>query len=139
MSAIRVTAEAVIPKYAGEINDYVIQWTGRIAPARTTAANGTGAWSLVGETASAFNLYTAAGVTGSALSTTALWSAWNSASGDGGTGTGSASAMYGLYTTFRISGGSATTTARGLYQCSAELRTSSGRYLYERFFIEVGA
>jgi hypothetical protein len=135
MSAITVTGEALIPKYPGDVQDYVIQWTGRIAPARSTATSATGAWALAGETASAFALYAASGLSASALSTTALWSAWNSASGAGLTGTGSASALYGLYTTFRISGGSASTVN---YTCSAELRTSSGRFLYERFHIQIG-
>lgn len=136
MSAINVTAESIIPKYQGEVLDFRIQWTGRIAPARVTAASGTGAWSVAGETASAFALYTAAGVSGSALSTTALWSAFNSASGAGLTATGSASALYALYTTFRISGGTPDDT---VYTCSAELRTSSGRFLYERFHLQVGS
>jgi hypothetical protein len=135
MSAINVTAEAVIPKYAGEVQDYLLQWTGRIAPARTTAAMGTGAWTVAGETASAFNFYAASGLTASAVSTTAYWSAWNTASGDGLTATGSASAMYALYTRIRISGGSASTYN---FTCSAELRTSSGRFLYERFHIQIG-
>lgn len=38
MSAIRVTAEGIYPKYAGEIQDYFIEWTAQIAPARVTAA-----------------------------------------------------------------------------------------------------
>lgn len=134
MSAVRLTAEAAPQKYAGEVQDYSIQWSARMAPARVSAtgANGsaTGAWSVAGETASAFVFYPASGISASALSTTALWSAWNSASGEGLTGTGSASALYSLVTTFRISGGSASDRP---YTCSAELRTSSGRYLYERF------
>lgn len=136
MSAINVTAESQHNKYVGEILDFRIQWTGRIAPARTTAASGTGAWSIAGETASAFAFYPASGLTASALSTTAYWSAWNSASGAGATGTGSASALYGLYTTFRVSGGSASDRP---FTCSAELRTSSGRFLYERFHILIGS
>jgi hypothetical protein len=136
MSAINVTArEQVIPKYPGEIQDYLMQWTGRIAPARTSAAMGTGAWTVVGETASAFNFYAASGLSASAVSTTAYWSAWNTASGDGLTATGSASAMYALYTRIRMSGGSASTVN---YTCSAELRTSSGRFLFERFHIQIG-
>ena len=136
MSAIRVTAEAILPKYAGDVQDYYLQWTGRIAPARTTAAMGTGAWSVVGETASAFTVYPASGLSASAVSTTALWSAWNTASGDGLTATGSASAMYSLVTTFRITGGSASTN---VFTCSAVLQTSSGRHLYERFHFQVGS
>jgi hypothetical protein len=136
MSAINVTAEALISKYAGEVQDYRIQWTGRIAPARTTAASGTGAWSVAGETASAFTFYAASGLSASAVSTTAYWSAWNTASGDGLTATGSASALYALYTTMRITGGSASDRP---FTCSAELRTSSGRFLYERFHIQIGS
>lgn len=135
MSAINVTAEGIYAKYAGEIQDYAIQWTAQIAPARVTAASGTGAWSLAGETGSAFALYTAQGISGSALTLTHLWTAYNSASGAGLTATGSASALYSLMATFRISGG----TAVQLYGASAELRTSSGRYLQDRFFINVGA
>lgn len=139
MSAIAVTAEALIPKYGGEIQDYFIEWTAQIAPARVTAASGTGAWSLAGETGSAFNLYTASGISGSALTLTHVWTAYNSASGAGLTATGSASALQSVMTTFRISGGSALATAAGVYAVSAELRTSSGRFLQDRFFIHVGA
>lgn len=135
MSAIRVTAEGIYPKYAGEIQDYFIEWTAQIAPARVTAASATGAWSLAGETGSALALYTAQGISGSALGLTHLWTAYNSASGAGLTATGSASALYSLMETFRISGG----TAVQIYGASAELRTSSGRYLQDRFFINVGA
>ena len=136
MSAINVTAEAQIPKYAGEVQDYRIQWTGRMALSRTTAASATGAWSQNGETASAFTFYAASGLSGSAVSTAFLWSAFNSASGDGLTATGSASALYSVISTFRVSGGSASPLP---FTCSAELRTSSGRFLYERFHILIGS
>jgi hypothetical protein len=136
MSAIRVTAEALIPKYVGDVQDYVIQWTGRIAPARVTATSGTGAWALAGETGSAFTVYPASGLTGSAISLAQYWTAYNSASGAGLTATGSASAVYFVEGRFRISGGSASVNN---YACSAELRTSSGRFLYERFHIQIGS
>lgn len=136
MSAVLVTAEAMLPKYAGEVLDFRIQWTGRIAPARVTATSGTGAWSLAGETGSAFTVYPASGITGSAYSLTQYWTAYNSASGAGLTATGSASAVYFVEGRFRISGGSASDRP---YTCSAELRTSSGRYLYERFHIQIGS
>lgn len=130
MSAIRITAEATHNKYIGEIQDYYIQWTAEIAPARVTAASGTGAWSLAGETGSAFSVFAASGMSGSAVSLTHVWSAFNSASGAGLTATGSASALVSLVGTWRITGGSASNRH---YIWSAELRTSSARYLYERF------
>lgn len=137
MSAIRVTAEALIPKYVGEVQDYTIQWTGRMAPAAQAASGaGTGAWYLNGETGSAFTIYAASGLTASAVSLTQAWTTYNSASGAGLTATGSASALYFVEGRFRISGGSA---SENNYACSAELRTSSGRFLYERFHIQIGS
>lgn len=136
MSAIQITAEAMPNKYAGEVQDYSISWTGRVAPARVTATSATGAWALAGETGSAFTVYPASGLTASAISLTQYWTVYNSASGAGLTATGSASAVYFIEGRFRISGGSASDRP---FTCSAELRTSSGRFLYERFHILIGS
>jgi hypothetical protein len=136
MSAINVTAEAVIPKYAGDIQDYYIQWTGKIAPARVTAANATGAWSLAGETGNAFGVYQPTALSGSAYALAHVWTAYNSASGAGLTATGSASALVSLIGSWRYSGGP---VANAPYTCSGELQTSSGRRLFQSFHINVRA
>lgn len=139
MSARQWTAESILPKYQGEVQDYYIEWSGRIAPAVVTATSGTGAWSLNGETGSAWQVFVASGLSASALSLTQVWTAYNSASGAGLTGTGSASALVSLRSTLRVSGGWPASASGGLYGMSAELRTSSGRFLYERAFIQVNS
>lgn len=130
MSAVRTTAESTHRKLIGEVQDYYIQWTAEIAPARVTAASGTGAWSLNGETGVTFTLYPHAGMSASAVSLTHIWTAYNSASGAGLTATGSASALVSLIGQWRATGGSASDRE---FTWSAVLNTSSGRSLYERF------
>jgi hypothetical protein len=136
MSAVFVTAEKIYDKYIGTVQDYSIEWVPYIAAARVTAQSGTGAWSLVGETGSATNVYAASGMSASAVALTHVWTAYNSASGAGLTATGSASALTGLRTTFRITGGSASDR---VFTWSAEVRTSSGRHLYTRFHYSIGS
>lgn len=135
MSAQRITAEAVIEKYSGAIQDYELHWTGYAALARVWGASGTGAWSVSGETGSAFSFHVPAGLSASASALIQMWTAFNSASGAGLTATGSASALSGLATRLRLAGG----VPGERYECSGVLRTSSGRHLVQRFFVNVGA
>ena len=134
MSAVRLSGETAVVKYVGEIQDYYFEWVDQIAAARVTAASATGAWSLAGETGSAFSTFSGTGMSASALSMTHVWTAFNSASGNGLTATGSASALISLVTTFRASGGVENTVSTW----SAELRTSSGRYLQDRWTYVIG-
>lgn len=119
-------------KWAGEIEDYATEWSGYMALARVSASGGTGAWFLAGETASAWDWYTYGWNpgTGSVFSFLTgihsgiehVWTAYNSASGPGGTGNGSASSLVSLKTMIRLDN---TVGASSYYIMSARLVTNS--------------